>query len=146
MAITRRTTSFSETGFGKDFFPPVFRGRGRESLLTERFDLDRTWKLSPRQGGLFADREVVTRMQAEHFEWKQNPESCGAYVRTETGTLDLPETSSEFYTVPQTLLGDEAALRQFLATLSPPISTCDPLPNAQRDFTDTEFEFIPDHP
>jgi hypothetical protein len=145
LVITRRISTVSETGFGKDFFPPVFRGRGRESLLTERFDFDRGWKLAPRQGGLFADREAVTRMQAEHFEWRANPEGCGTYVRTETGTLDLPETSSEFFTIPQTLIGDEAGLRQFLDTVSPPISTCDPSPNLQRDFSDTEFEFIPDH-
>ena len=146
LILTRRVSLYSESGFGKDFFPPVFKGRGHEALFAERYDFDREWKLSPRQGGFFADHEIVTRLQAEHFEWKDPPEGCGSFVRTQSGTIDLPESSSEFYTVPQGLLGDEAALHQFLETLSPPIQTCESTPNPRVDLSSTEFEFIPDHP
>ncbi len=148
MMIRRVLSAASETGFTREWFPPFFRGRGKEFLLVGMIPIEREWSLEPLQGGVFADRVIFSRMPVDHFEWKKpaNGESCGAYVRTESGLLDSPETVSEFYTVPRTLIGDESALLNFLERVSPSLQTCTDIPNAGFDPFDAEFRFTPLQP
>jgi len=145
MEITRTLTRFNETGIGKDLFPPFFEGRGRESMLVERFDYERKWRLDATQGGLFVEQVIFSRLNADHYEWRDAGEDggCGEYVRTGGGFIDLPESSLEFYTVPPVVAGDEGRLAEFLDSVSPPIRTCDEAPSGDPDLFETGFRFTP---
>ncbi len=144
MWVSKKIVEYSESGMGNEFLPVYFKGKSREAYLNHRIELDRSWKLSLNQGGLFADRLSFSRFEADHLEWKAGDEGgCGHYEVTERGVLDVAEPITEFYTVPKSLTSDSSALGGFLASISPAIQTCsvEELP-ARRQFSmNTEFLF-----
>jgi hypothetical protein len=138
-----------EDGGGRKYSSDFFPGRKNENTLNAYLTLDREYKLSPGQGGLFATRAWIKTAPAVNFQWKEaepDSEKCGEFVRKSQGWLEVPVFSEDFYTLPASIIGDPDSVRDFLSRLAPPFNTCSRETPVFRSFpADSEFRFTPTH-
>ena len=104
--------------------PYYFNERSAGSDLKLSYILDREWILTRGQGGVFADRYSFDRMNAEQYDWAQQSNGCGEYVKVKSGFLDVGVHTSDFYSVPISLAGDGEKALQFINSVRPPLDTC----------------------
>lgn len=147
--ISRNQTLPVEDGGGRKYSSDFFPGRKNENTLNAYLTLDREYKLSPGQGGLFATRAWIKTAPAVNFQWKEaepDSEKCGGFVRKSQGWLEVPVFSEDFYTLPASIIGDPDSVRDFLSRLAPPFNTCSRETPVFRSFpADSEFRFTPTH-
>ena len=119
MQINRTIQTVFESGFGSDFLPVYFKGKGQDRYLNSWIQVERNWVLNPSQGGIFAERAFFTRSFADHWIWQN-----GAYVKAESGYLDVGRTVTDFYLVPKSAVSDPESVASFLNAFIPAPAPC----------------------
>lgn len=102
------------------FFKEWEKQVGQNDIMT----IERRYSLFKDEAGLFFNRLSFNRHQVTQYRWSYEEDSCGSYVPSAQGYLDVGTTTEDFIIIPPYFLTHEEKLKQHISVMRRAINTC----------------------
>ena len=119
------------TTFSGDHFGWIYKEVQSSYENRETEMMSRRWVLNRNEKGVFASRKTTYRSESELWQWDQDSSSCGEYVKTAEGVLDITKKSEDMYVIPDGLSTQEE-MKDFVMKVRPNAQGC----NEEIDYYD----------
>lgn len=109
---------------GQNSYGWFFKNWEKQLSSRDAMTIERRYSLYKDEAGLFFSRMSFSRHLVTEYTWSYQEDSCGSYIPTSQGYLDVGVRTEDFIIVPPHFLTNEEKLKNHISVMRPAINTC----------------------